>query len=108
MVNSLSGLSKKDEFYLKEAVIVLDEFLDIRNKLQKVKKINEKDLFFMEQLVNKYTRFMANVNNSDVFDNSFIYKYISEIQETIERGDYPSLVIYTKDTPGQDLSLIHI
>ena len=102
MVNSLSGLSKKDEFYLKEAVMVLDEFLDIRNKLQKVKKINEKDLFFMEQLVNKYTRFMANVNNSDVFDNSFIYKYISEIQETIERGDYPSLVIYTKDTPGQD------
>ena len=102
MVNSLSGLSKKDEFYLKEAVIVLDEFLDIRNKLQKVKKINEKDLFFMEQLVNKYTRFMANVNNSDVFDNSFIYKYISEIQETIERGDYPSLVIYTKDTPGQE------
>ena len=56
----------------------------------------------MEQLVNKYTRFMANVNNSDVFDNSFIYKYISEIQETIERGDYPSLVIYTKDTPGQE------
>ena len=45
---------------------------------------------------------MSNVNNSDVFDNSFIYKYISEIQETIERGDYPSLVIYTKDTPKKD------
>tara|TARA_B100001939_G_scaffold198855_1_gene170966 strand:- start:1109 stop:2377 length:1269 start_codon:yes stop_codon:yes gene_type:complete len=102
MVNSLSGLDKKDEFYLKEAVTVLDEFLDIRNQWQKDKKINKKDLFFMEQLVKKYTRFMTNVKNSEVFDNSFIYKYISEIQETLEYGDYPSLVKYTDDTPGQD------
>ena len=102
MVNSLSGLDKKDEFYLKEAVTVLDEFLDIRNQWQKDKKINKKDLFFMEQLVKKYTRFMTNVKNSEVFDNSFIYKYISEIQETLEFGDYPSLVKYTDDTPGQD------
>ena len=102
MVNSLSGLDKKDEFYLKEAVTVLDEFLEIRNQWQKDKKINKKDLFFMEQLVKKYTRFMTNVKNSEVFDNSFIYKYISEIQETLEYGDYPSLVKYTDDTPGQD------
>jgi len=102
MVNSLSGLDKKDEFYLKEAVTVLDVFLDIRNQWQKDKKINKKDLFFMEQLVKKYTRFMTNVKNSEVFDNSFIYKYISEIQETLEYGDYPSLVKYTDDTPGQD------
>jgi len=102
MLNSLSGLDKKDEFYLKEAVTVLDEFLDIRNQWQKDKKINKKDLFFMEQLVKKYTRFMTNVKNSEVFDNSFIYKYISEIQETLEYGDYPSLVKYTDDTPGQD------
>lgn len=84
MVNSLSGLDKKDEFYLKEAVTVLDEFLDIRNQWQKDKKINKKDLFFMEQLVKKYTRFMTNVKNSEVFDNSFIYKYISEVYETLQ------------------------
>ena len=72
MVNSLSGLSKKDEFYLKEAVIVLDEFLDIRNKLQKVKKINEKDLFFMEQLVNKYTRFMKSIIQMSLTIHLFI------------------------------------
>ena len=42
---------------------------------------------------------MTNVKNSEVFDNSFIYKYISEIQETLEYGDYPSLVKYTDDTP---------
>ena len=84
MVNSLSGLDKKDEFYLKEAVTVLDEFLDTRNQWQKDKKINKKDLFFMEQLVKKYTRFMTNVKNSEVFDNSFIYKYISEVYETLQ------------------------
>ena len=42
MVNSLSGLDKKDEFYLKEAVTVLDEFLDIKTNGKKDKKINKK------------------------------------------------------------------
>ena len=102
-MGGVNARSQAKRFFNKGADLICtteaeDTIIDIANKL----KINEKDLFFMEQLVNKYTRFMANINNSDVFDNSFIYKYISEIQETIERGDYPSLVIYTKDTPGQD------
>ena len=102
MVNAMSGLSKKDEFYLKEAIEVLDQFLEIRSAWKKVEKINQADLFIMEQLSKKYARFMDNITVSEHFDNSFIYKYISKISETLEWGDYPSLVKYTNDTPGQD------
>ncbi len=102
MVNAMSGLSKKDEFYLKEAIEVLDQFLEIRSAWKKAEKINQADLFIMEQLSKKYARFMDNITVSEHFDNSFIYKYISKISETLEWGDYPSLVKYTKDAPGQD------
>ena len=102
MVNTMSGLSKKDEFYLREAIEVLDQFLEIRAEWKKAEKINQADLFIMEQLSKKYARFMNNITVSEHFDNSFIYKYISKISETLEWGDYPSLVKYTKDTPGQD------
>ena len=102
MVNAMSGLSKKDEFYLKEAIEVLDQFLEIRSAWKKTEKINQADLFIMEQLSKKYARFMDNITVSEHFDNSFIYKYISKISETLEWGDYPSLVKYTNDTPGQD------
>ena len=99
MVNSMGGLSKKDEFYLKEAVEVLDEFLELRTEWQRTEKINQIDLFMMEQLSKKYVRFMDNIALSEYFDNSFIYKYISEISETLEWGDYK------KDTPGQDVTV---
>ncbi len=102
MVNAMGGLSKKDEYYLKEAIEVLDQFLEIRSEWKKAEKINQADLFIMEQLSKKYARFMDNITVSEHFDNSFIYKYISKISETLEWGDYPSLVKYTKDTPGQD------
>ena len=42
MVNSLSGLSKKDSFYLKEAIITLDDFLMSRQGWLKQQKINQK------------------------------------------------------------------
>ena len=99
MVNSMGGLSKKDELYLKEAIEVLDQFLELRTEWQRTEKVNQIDLFMMEQLSKKYVRFMDNIALSEYFDNSFIYKYISEISETLEWGDYK------KDTPGQDVTV---
>ena len=84
MVNSMGGLSKKDEYYLKEAIEVLDQFLKVRSEWKRTEKINQIDLFMMEQLSRKYARFMDNIVFSEYFDNSFIYKYISEISETLE------------------------
>ena len=84
MVNSLSGLSKKDSFYLKEAIITLDDFLMNRQGWLKQQKINQKDMFQLENLGKKYLKFMSNIELSEHFDNSFIYKYISEISETVE------------------------
>ena len=46
----------------------------------------------MEQLSKKYSKFMGNLDNIEHIDNSFIYKYISRISETLEFGDYPSLI----------------
>ena len=37
----------------------------------------------------------------DHLDNSFIYKYISEVKEYLEWGKRESLKKYEKDTPGQ-------
>ena len=84
MVNSLSGLDKKDEFYLKEAIIILDEFLLCRSGWLKEEKINQKDMFLLETLGKKYLKFMGMIDLSEHFDNSFIYKYISRISETVE------------------------
>ena len=84
MVNSLSGLDKKDEFYLKEAIIILDEFLLCRSGWLKEEKINQKDMFLLETLGKKYLKFMGMIDLSEYFDNSFIYKYISRISETVE------------------------
>ena len=84
MVNSLSGLTKKDSFYLKEAVTTLDDFLMCRQGWLKQKKINQSDMFQLEHLGKKYLKFMGNITISEHFDNSFIYKYISEISETVE------------------------
>jgi hypothetical protein len=37
----------------------------------------------------------------DHLDNSFIYKYISEVKEYLEYGKSKSLKKYKKETPGQ-------
>ena len=56
----------------------------------------------MEQLSKKYSKFMGNLDNIEHIDNSFIYKYISRISETLEFGDYPSLI--KKEIPIQEES----
>ena len=84
MINSLSGLEDKDMFYVKESLVVLDEFLYYRDKWSETGKINQKDFFEMEQLSKKYIRFMSNIRVSEHFDNSFIYKYISEVSESVQ------------------------
>ena len=83
MINSMI-LDKKDEFYLKEALLVVDEFLQYRGEVKRTGKIHQKDLFQMEQLGKKYMKFMENVRVVEHFDNSFIYKYISEVHENLQ------------------------
>ena len=87
---------------MKEAITTLDEFLEIRESWKREKKINRSDMFHVEQLSKKYLRFMNNIDVTEHFDNSFIYKYNSEINETLVWGEYKSLIKYTNDTPGQD------
>ena len=92
---------------MREVLVVLDEYLQIRNEWKKVEKINKKDLFHVEQLSKKYLRFMEQVGHNDLFDNSFIYKYNSEIRESLT-WDYAGLVNYTDNTPGQDETWVEI
>ena len=83
MINSMV-LDKKDEFYLKESLMELDKLLEYRKESQRTGKINQQDYFQMEQAGKKYMKFMENVRVSEHFDNSFIYKYISEVYETLQ------------------------
>ena len=83
MINSMV-LDKKDEFYLKESLTELDKFLEYRKESQRTGKINQQDYFQMEQAGKRYMKFMENVRVSEHFDNSFIYKYISEVYETLQ------------------------
>ena len=93
IVNSMFPvLPKKEELYLKSSIIALDEFLEYRNEWLIEGKINKKDLFLMEQLSEKYSKFMGNLDNIEHIDNSFIYKYISKVSETLKFSDCPSLI----------------
>ena len=83
IINS-TVLDKKDEFYLKESLMELDKLLEYRKESQRTGKINQQDYFQMEQAGKKYMKFMENVRVSEHFDNSFIYKYISEVYETLQ------------------------
>ena len=83
MINSMV-LDKKDDFYLKECLMELDKLLEYRKESQRTGKINQQDYFQMEQAGKKYMKFMENVRVSEHFDNSFIYKYISEVHETLQ------------------------
>ena len=83
MINSMV-LDKKDNFYLKECLMELDKLLEYRKESQRTGKINQQDYFQMEQAGKKYMKFMENVRVSEHFDNSFIYKYISEVYETLQ------------------------
>ena len=104
LVNAMSGFSSKEHFYIKESLKILDEYLCIRQNWEEAGKINQKDLFHMEQLALTYNKFMLHLD-IDHLDNSFIYKYISKVRETLEWGDASSLLVYKKETPGQDVEV---
>lgn len=104
MINTMSGFSSKEHFYIKESLKTLDEYLCIKQDWEKVGKINQQDLFHMEQLASTYNKIMSNLD-IDHLDNSFIYKYISRVRETLEWGDTSSLLVYKKETPGQDVEI---
>ncbi len=104
LINSMSGFSNKEHFYIEESLKVLDEYLCIRQNWEEVGKINQQDLFYMEQLASTYNKFMSNLD-IDHLDNSFIYKYISKVRESLEWGVTSSLVVYKKETPGQDVEV---
>ena len=104
MINTMSGFSSKEHLYIKESLKTLDEYLCIKQDWEKVGKINQQDLFHMEQLASTYNKIISNLD-IDHLDNSFIYKYISRVRETLEWGDTSSLLVYKKDTPGQDVEI---
>ncbi len=104
MINTMSGFSSKEHLYIKESLKTLDEYLCIKQDWEKVGKINQQDLFHMEQLASTYNKIMSNLD-IDHLDNSFIYKYISRVRETLEWGDTSSLLVYKKETPGQDVEI---
>lgn len=99
IVNSIGHLNKKQEFYLKESIMVMDEFLEIREEWMDKKKINKEDLYYIENLCKKFTKFSESLN-VDYIQSSCIYKYVSEMRETLEWGNTASLRKYVEDTPG--------
>ena len=100
IVNVIANMRpNREEQYLKNAIIALDEFLNFKQVWSVKNKINKEDLFHMEHLSMKYTKFMDNIEHIDHINNSFIYKYISRISETLEFGDFPSLI--EKEIPIQ-------
>lgn len=101
IINSISGFSRKEEFYIEESLKVIDEYLQMRKKWQKLGKINQKDFYYMEGLSKKYSEFMLKLD-LDHIDNSFIYKYNSRIHETLEWGTKHTLKVYSNDTPNED------
>ena len=101
IINSISGFSRKEEFYIEESLKVIDEYLQMRKEWQKLGKINQKDFYYMEGLSKKYSEFMLKLD-LDHIDNSFIYKYNSRIHETLEWGTKHTLKVYSNDTPNED------
>ena len=100
IVNSISGTDSKEQFYIEESLKVLDEYLEMREEWQKLGKINQEDLYYMEGLSKKYSNFMTKLN-FDWIDNSFIYKYNRKIHETLEWGTSHTLKVYSNDTPNE-------
>ena len=58
------------------------------------------DFHELELLGKKHFKLIENLE-IDHLDNSFIYKYISEVKEYLEYGKSKSLKKYKKETPGQ-------
>tara|TARA_R100001198_G_scaffold29520_1_gene15525 strand:- start:37 stop:534 length:498 start_codon:yes stop_codon:yes gene_type:complete len=97
----MGNFSSKSRFYVKESLRNIDEFLQIRENTLDKQKIDQYGLHEFEKLGKKHYKLTEKLDISHL-NNSFIYKYISEIREYLEWGDTRSLEKYTEDTPGQD------
>ena len=104
LINSMIHSESRDKFYIKESLIATDKFLDIRQVALSENKIDQYNFHELEILGKKHLKLMKNLN-IDHLDNSFIYKYISEIKETLEWGVPKDRKKYEKDTPGQEESI---
>ena len=100
LCNAMVTSNKKHRFYIKESLIITDRFLEIRKEALQEQKINQYDFHELEFLGKKHFKLTENLD-IDHLDNSFIYKYISEVKEYLEWGDPKSVKKYKKETPGQ-------
>ena len=100
LCNTMITTNKKHRFYIKESLIITDRFLEIRKKALQEQKINQYDFHELEFLGKKHFKLTENLD-IDHIDNSFIYKYISEVKEYLEWGEPKSVNKYKKETPGQ-------
>jgi len=100
LCNTMHVTASKHKYYIKETLIVTDNFLKIRQKALQEQKINQYDFHELELLGKKHFKLIENLD-IDHLDNSFIYKYISEVKEYLEYGKSKSAKKYKKDTPGQ-------
>jgi len=100
LCNTMITTNKKHRFYIKESLIITDRFLEIRKKALQEQKINQYDFHELEFLGKKHFKLTENLD-IDHIDNSFIYKYISEVKEYLEWGEPKSIKKYKKETPGQ-------
>ena len=100
LCNAMVTTNKNHRFYIKESLMITDRFLEIRKKALQEQKINQYDLHELEFLGKKHFKLTENLD-IDHLDNSFIYKYISEVKEYLLWGDPESLKKYKKETPGQ-------
>jgi len=100
LCNAMVTSNKKHRFYIKESLIITDRFLEIRKKALQKQKINQYDFHELENLGKKHFKFMENLD-IDHLDNSFIYKYISEVKEHLLWGEPESVKKFKKETPGQ-------
>ena len=100
LCNGMHITNKKHRFYIKESLIITDRFLEIRKKVLQEQKINQYDFHELEFLGKKHFKLTENLD-IDHLDNSFIYKYISEVKEYLEWGEPKSVKKFKKETPGQ-------
>jgi hypothetical protein len=100
LCNAMVTTNKNHRFYIKESLMITDRFLEIRKEALQEQKINQYDFHELEFLGKKHFKLAENLD-IDHLDNSFIYKYISEVKEYLQWGDPESLKKYKKETPGQ-------
>ena len=86
LCNAMVTTNKKHRFYIKESLIITDRFLEIRKEALQEQKINQYDFHELEFLGKKHFKLAENLD-IDHLDNSFIYKYISEVKEYLLWGD---------------------